>query len=67
VLSGWWGKFLLLVLSGVFVIGLLSSWQGSFLPPLAKAGKHIRQASKHYKGGRPYRGIGPGGGIGSGK
>lgn len=67
MLSGWWGRGLLIALSGLYIFGLVSAWKGYFLPPAEKAGKHIRQDSKHYRGGRGYRGFFYGGGFGSGK
>ena len=64
---GWWGKVLLVILSGVFIIALIASWRGTFLTPLQKSGKHIRSGSRHYRSGRGRRGYYYGGGIRSGK
>ncbi len=64
--KGWWGKFLLIVLTGVFTIALIASWKGTFLEPLGKSGRHIRSGSRQYSGTR-RRGYFFGGGIRSGK
>jgi hypothetical protein len=67
MLSGWWGKLLLILLLGLFGFGAFAAYNGMFLPPLEKAKKHIRQDSKHYTGGRGYRGFFYGGGFSPGK
>ncbi len=67
MLSGWWGRLLLVGLTGVYIFGLVSAHNGTFLPPLEKKGRYIRAGSRHYIGGRGRRGFFIGGGFRSGK
>ncbi|MFP4498286.1 MAG: hypothetical protein ACLFQV_08760 [Vulcanimicrobiota bacterium] len=68
MLTGWWGKILLVLMIGIFTLGLYFAHSGAMAIPVSQK-RHIRKDSKHYTTGTTHRrrGFFIGGGFKSGK